>query len=80
LGDRDRWISEFEASLVYRERPRRRELHRETLSQNKQTNKHNNNKWVVSAGEMVHQLRALAVFPEDLVLVPRAYPAAHSWL
>jgi hypothetical protein len=49
LGGRGRWISEFEASLVYRV-PGQPGLHRETLSgkktnkkqkQNKQTNKKN---------------------------------------
>ena len=42
LGGRDRQISEFEASLVYRVSSRTAGLHRETLSQ-KQTNKQTKN-------------------------------------
>jgi hypothetical protein len=33
LGGRGRWISEFEASLVYKVSSRTAELYRETLSQ-----------------------------------------------
>jgi hypothetical protein len=48
LGGRGRWISEFEASLVYRVSPRTaRAIQRNPVSKNKQTNKqtkqHNNN-------------------------------------
>jgi hypothetical protein len=38
LGNRDRWVSEFKASLVYRV-PGQPGLHRETLSSKIKTNK-----------------------------------------
>jgi uncharacterized protein (DUF2252 family) len=44
LGGRDRWISEFEASLIYRVSSRiARAIQRNPVSK-KQTNKNNNNK------------------------------------
>jgi hypothetical protein len=43
LGGRGRWISEFEASLVYRMSSGQPGLHRETLSQKKKKKKKNKN-------------------------------------
>jgi hypothetical protein len=45
---RGRWISEFEASLVYRVSSRTARIHRKTLSRNKQTNKQTNKKTIFS--------------------------------
>jgi hypothetical protein len=45
LGDRGRWISEFEASLVYRMSSRTaRAIHRENLSQKNNKTKQNKTK------------------------------------
>jgi hypothetical protein len=81
LGGRGRWISEFEASLVYRVPG---QPYRETLSQKtknkqktektttKQTNKHKR------AGKMAQRLRALTVLPEVLSSIPSNHMVASN--
>jgi hypothetical protein len=60
LGGRGRWISEFEASLVYRVRSRTaRATQRNPVSKNKKKKK-KKELTAESAGELAQRLRALA--------------------
>jgi hypothetical protein len=73
LGGRGRWISEFEASLVYRVSSRTaRAIQRNTVSNktkkpnNKQTNKQTKEHWLF--------------FPEAQSSIPSNYMVAHNHL
>jgi hypothetical protein len=70
MGDRGRWSSEFEASLVYRAHPGQPVLNTLRNPVSKQTNKQ------TRAGEMPQQLRTLTAFPKVL----SSNPSNHMWL
>jgi hypothetical protein len=83
LGGRGRWISEFEASLVYRVSSRTaRAIQRNPVS-NKQTNKQTNKEYILGvggAGEMARWVRALPALPEVLSSNPRNHIVAQNHL
>jgi hypothetical protein len=69
LGGRGRWISEFEASLVYRVSSRTARATQKNPVSKKQTKRKKKNERSFSrAGEMAQWLRALTVLPEGLSL------------
>jgi hypothetical protein len=75
LGGRGRWISEFEASLVYRVSSRTaRAIQRNPVS--KKQNKTKQNKKNIGAGEMTQWLRAMTALPEVLSSIPSNHPSA----
>jgi hypothetical protein len=75
-GGRGRWISEFEASLVYKVSSRTaRTTQRNPVSKNK-----NKNQKTIVAGEMAWWLRASHALSEDPNSVSSLYTVAHSYL
>jgi hypothetical protein len=60
LGGRGRWISELEASLVYKVSSRTARLYRETMSQKKKKKK--KKKTYKARGEMLQQLLAFLLW------------------
>jgi hypothetical protein len=76
LGGKGRWISEFEASLVYRVSSRTaRNTQRNPASKNQIKIKEEKKK---RAGEMVQWLRALTALPKVLSSIPSNHMVAHN--
>jgi hypothetical protein len=83
LGGRGRWISEFEASLVYRVSSRTaRDTQRNPAlkNQKKERKKKKEKKRSPEAGEMAQWLRALTALPEVLSSNPSNHMVAHNHL
>jgi hypothetical protein len=84
LGSRGRWISEFEASLVYKvsSRTAQRNPVLKNNNNNKKKKKPNQKKKKrgnQGAGEMAQWLRAVCS-PRGLSSIPKAHKAAHNSL
>jgi hypothetical protein len=81
LVGRGRWISEFEASLVYKvSSSTARAIQRNPVSKNKQTNKQTKKNPSSRAGQMAQVLRALIALPEVLSSIPSNHMVAHNHL
>jgi hypothetical protein len=79
LGGRGRWISEFEASLVYRMSSRTAgAIQRNPVSKNKTKPKPNKKNY--RAEEMTQWLRALTALPEVLSSIPSNHVVTHNHL
>jgi hypothetical protein len=79
LGGRGRWISEFEASLVYKVSSRTARATERNPVSKKKTNKQTKTT-KKGAGEMDQRLRTLTALPEVLSSIPSNYLVAHNHL
>jgi hypothetical protein len=77
LGGRGRQISEFEASLVYKVSSRTaRATQRNPVLKNQTKQR----EFMVGAGKMAQQLRALTAFSEDPGSIPSTHMAIYNCL